>query len=234
MVFYLVFASIYKAKGVTVLGIIGQFVQLSIGGPLLGFAVCLLVIVWLRRIVKDELMTISVTFFSCYLTFFFAEGYLGVSGILAIVFLGMGMGAYGRVQINPESEHAVHATWSFIQFVLETLIFIITGAFIGKVFIESGESTIVLSDWIKMIFFFIIMILVRYCMVFILKPLINTTGYPITNKDMIILTYGGLRGAIALALSLMVAVDTEFPQRFRELVLFYMVSMITLTVILNG
>lgn len=29
-------------------------------------------------------------------------------------------------------------------------------------------------------------------------------------------------------------VDKEFPKRFRELVLFYMVSMITLTVILNG
>ena len=60
------------------------------------------------------------------------------------------------------------------------------------------------------------------------------TGYPVSFKQTIILTYGGLRGAIALALSLMVFVDEEFPKRFRELVLFYMVSMITLTVILNG
>jgi len=33
---------------------------------------------------------------------------------------------------------------------------------------------------------------------------------------------------------LMVVVDNEFPKRFRELVLFYMVCMITLTIIVNG
>jgi len=55
MVFYLVFASIYKAQGVTFMGVILQFVQLSIGGPVLGFLVCLLIIAWLRRIVKDDL-----------------------------------------------------------------------------------------------------------------------------------------------------------------------------------
>lgn len=191
-------------------------------------------IMWLRRIVKDELLTVSITFFSCYLTFFFAEGYLGVSGILAIVTLGIAMGAYGKVKINPESENAVHHIWSFIQFVLETLIFILTGAFIGKVFFSGEESTITLLDWIRMIAFYVIMVVARYLMINMLLPLLNTTGYPVTHKDSIILTYGGLRGAIALALSLMVVVDLEFPKRFRELVLFYMVCMITMTVILNG
>jgi len=117
MVFFLVFGGIFKAKGVTVFGIIMQFVQLSIGGPVLGFLVCLLIIAWLKRIVKDDLLTISITFFACYLTFFYAEAYLGASGILAIVTLGMAMGAMGKVKINPETEHAMHATWSFVQFV---------------------------------------------------------------------------------------------------------------------
>ena len=71
-------------------------------------------------------------------------------------------------------------------------------------------------------------------MVTLLFPILNTTGYPVSRKDTIILTYGGLRGAIALALALLVSVDTEFPKRFRDLVLFYVVCMITLTVMLNG
>ena len=235
MVFYLVFASIYKAQGVTLLGIIWQFIQLSIGGPIIGAVACFFSIIWLRRIVKDEILTISLTFFTCYLTFFIGESYLGVSGILAIVTLGVLMGAYGRVKINPESEHAMHSVWSFIQFVLETLIFIITGCFIGKAIILAGsESLITGADWIKMFIFFFLMTLARYIMVSLMYPFLNKTGYPVTRKDLIVLTYGGLRGAIALSLALMVAVDEEFPLRFRELVLFYLVGMITLTIMVNG
>ena len=46
MVFYLVFASIYKAQGVTIGGIILQFVQLSLGGPLFGAVACYFIIIW--------------------------------------------------------------------------------------------------------------------------------------------------------------------------------------------
>lgn len=53
-------------------------------------------------------------------------------------------------------------------------------------------------------------------------------------KDMIVLTYGGLRGAIALVLSLLVTIDTSYTSRFQDVVLFYTTSMIFLTIILNG
>lgn len=71
-------------------------------------------------------------------------------------------------------------------------------------------------------------------MILILKPLINKYGYPINNKDILILSYGGLRGAIALCLALMCAVDKDYPERFRELVLLYVIMMIALTVLING
>lgn len=70
-------------------------------------------------------------------------------------------------------------------------------------------------------------------MISILYPLINKSGHKITPKDVVILTYGGLRGAIALALGLMVVTD-EFPDRFKDLVLFFLIGMIALTVLVNG
>lgn len=114
MVFYIVFSSIYKAQGVTALGTLIKFVQLSFGGLLLGAVACWISILWLRRIVKDEILTIAITFMTCYITFFIGETYLGVSGILAIVSLGVLMSMFGKVRINPESEHSVHIVWSFI------------------------------------------------------------------------------------------------------------------------
>lgn len=88
-------------------------------------------VLWLQRIVKDDIQSITVTFFTCYLSFFVAEMYLGVSGILSIVVLGLLMGMFGAVRINPESMHAIHSILSFAQYSLETLIFIITGLYIG-------------------------------------------------------------------------------------------------------
>lgn len=234
MVFYIVFSSIYKAKGISALAIIVKFFQLSFGGVALGAVACWVSIVWLRKIVKDEILTIAITFMTCYLTFFVGETYLGVSGILAIVSLGVLMSMYGKVRINPESEHSVHIVWSFIQYVLETVIFVLTGGYIGYYTIFKQESTITSSDWIKMLLFYLVMTLARYLMIWIMKPLLDKTGYPVSHKDIIVLTYGGLRGAIALCLGLMVYTDDDYSPRFKDLVLFYLTGMITITVLLNG
>ena len=48
------------------------------------------------------------------------------------------------------------------------------------------------------------------------------------------LVYGGLRGALGLCLSLIVGLDPELSQRFRELTVFYMCGMATLTIVVNG
>ncbi len=71
-------------------------------------------------------------------------------------------------------------------------------------------------------------------MFMILKKWINKIGWPITNKDIVVLTYGGLRGAIALSLGLIIAFDEELDPRFRDLIIFYVISMISLTVMFNG
>lgn len=234
MVFYIVFSSIYKAKGVTMIGIVLKFIQLSVGGILLGAVACWIAVFWLKKIVKDEILTISITFMACYVTFFVGEVYLGVSGILAIVSLGVLMAMFGKVRINPESEHSVHVVWSFIQYILETIIFVLTGGYIGYYLIAHNGSTIVYSDWIKMIIFYFLMFLARYLMVLISMPVMNMSGYPIGYKDVFVLAYGGLRGAIALCLGLMVYTDNEYSARFQDLVLFYLTGMITLTVIING
>jgi NhaP-type Na+/H+ or K+/H+ antiporter len=68
-------------------------------------------------------------------------------------------------------------------------------------------STIGFGDWMKMLFFWFLMIISRVIMVFTFYPALKKTGYGITMKETIILIYGGLRGAIGMCLSLFVAVD---------------------------
>lgn len=97
---------------------------------------CTIIIVWIKKIARDDLLSTNITFFACYALFFICEIYLKVSGVIAIVTLGVLMAKFGKVSINPESEHYLHSVWSYLHFVLESLLFIITGVFIGKSFLK--------------------------------------------------------------------------------------------------
>lgn len=58
-----------------------------------------------------------------------------------------------------------------------------------------------------MFIFWVLMIMVRAIMVITFLPILKATGYGMTRKEMVVLIYGGLRGALGLCLALMVGVD---------------------------
>lgn len=55
-----------------------------------------------------------------------------------------------------------------------------------------------------------------------------------SQAEIIVLVYGGLRGALGLTLSLLVGCDPELPQRFRHLAVFFTAGMAALTNLING
>ena len=89
----------------------------------------------------------------------------------------------------------------------------LTGIIVGIRMIE--ETTITASDWLRMFLFYILMIVARTLMVLTLYPLLTKFGYGLTRKELVVLIYGGLRGALGLCLSLLVGVDGSLRLRFR-------------------
>lgn len=85
-----------------------------------------------------------------------------------------------------------------------------------------------------MLIFFVLMNLCRAIMCLTLLPLLKQFGYGVSTKEFVVLVYGGLRGALGLCLGLLVAVDTELSHRFREITIFYMSGMATMTLLING
>ena len=87
------------------------------GGVVLGVVMGLVVSFWVKRIIRDSVLSMSVTFVAAYLTFYLAEfTILGVSGILSLVCFGLYMAAVGKRTIYPTSDYALHRVWSFIQY----------------------------------------------------------------------------------------------------------------------
>lgn len=46
-------------------------------------------------------------------------------------------------------------------------------------------------------------------------PIMKKFGYGINKKELVVIVYGGLRGAISLSLALIVMVDSSLSDRFR-------------------
>lgn len=233
MVFFLLFMSLVKGDSATAVGVVTNFIRLSIGGPILGAIFGMIICWWMKKIIRDSVLSVMITFIGCYLCFYISEfTWVRVSGILSLVSLGLFFSAVGKRKIYPESEHALHNVWASIQYGSETLIFLLTGIIVGVKMIDT--ATITAGDWFKMFFFWILMILSRGIMVLTFYPLLKRFGYGLNRKELIVLIYGGLRGALGMCLSLFVGTDDSLRIRFRELTVFYMCGMAMLTIVVNG
>lgn len=73
------------------------------GGPAFGYIMARLTIWWLSRVFNDAVVEITITLASTYFTYYVGDVLLGVSGVLAVVTLGIEVNAR-RTNISPEVE----------------------------------------------------------------------------------------------------------------------------------
>ena len=84
----------------------------------------------------------------CYMTFYISESdffKLKVSGILALVVLGLYFGSKLKGRMVGHVEESTHVIWKFLAYILETLLFLITGGYLGN-FFKSTEVALRLSN----------------------------------------------------------------------------------------
>ena len=117
MVFFMLFMDLAKGNTSSVFGVLGNFVRVSLGGPLLGLIIGAIMSYWIKKTIRDSVLSVNITFVGAYLCFYLAEFTdIRVSGILSIVTLGLYFSAVGKRRIYPESEHDLHSVWSYIQY----------------------------------------------------------------------------------------------------------------------
>ena len=132
LVLFLVLIKFVTGDDMTATEVISQFCKMSLLGPLLGLAFGIVMAFCLNRIHNQPIMEANLTVCFPYICFYVSEHHsVHVSGILALVAMGLYMTNRGRTGISCESEEAIHAIWSYIGFAAETLIFLLTGIILG-------------------------------------------------------------------------------------------------------
>ena len=205
-----------------------EFLRVALGGTLIGIVVGALTINWVRRVFNDALVEISVIIAAAYLTFYMCEHFFHVSGVLGLVALGLAMASVGRTRISPEVEHFLHEFWDLAAFIANTLIFLIVGVVIAQQADISGKNLLLLG------IIYVGVHIIRAIVIAIFYPAMKRVGYGLPVKDSYVLWWGALRGAIGLALALIVAGEESIPQDIRNQFLFLTAGLVTLTLLVNA
>ncbi|KAM4550097.1 sodium/hydrogen exchanger 3-like [Fundulus diaphanus] len=176
-------------------GIISFFV-VAFGGSLVGFVFGLLISLLTRCTKKVQIIEPGFIFILGYLSYLTAE-MLSLSAILSVMFCGMCCQKYINSNMDESSVQTVRYALKVFANGSETIIFVFLGI-----------SAIDKSIWVwntGFILLTLLFILVyRFIGVFILTWMMNRFRLvPISLVDQVIMGYGGLRGAVAYGLAVL-------------------------------
>ena len=203
-----------------------------VGGPVFGFACAYICVMILNRIHNEVEVEIVFTFAIAYLVFFVADVELEVSAVLALVTMGLYMAKH-RYCISSTVQHPMASVWSIATYIINIMIFTVTGIILAKSLIGTG-TTIIAQDFALSILLYITIHIGRAVTVIILYPLLRRNGVYLSWKDCVILIWSGLRGSMALILVLIVDLDSRIDSITRNHFLFHVCMIVLLTLIING
>lgn len=206
-----------------------KFLIVGLGGPLVGFVFGMVCTWLLGMLVNNDTVEMLLTFTFPYITFYLAEIAFEVSGVLAVVVLGMYLNVHARTLINPEINHQLEHFYELMAFIANTIIFVLCGVVVGR------KSQFATEDitWLFVLYFG--MTAIRLFAVALLSPILSRIGYGLTWKEAVIVAWGGLRGSLGLALALVLQIECRvLDSRFGELALFYVGGIVVLTLVVNG
>lgn len=186
----------------TAIEIAGTLLKTICGGILCGAAVSLGALLLSAR-TQDHLVEITFTTVAAYGSFLFAE-HFGLSGVLATITAGLIMGNFKSFGTTSDrGREAVQAFWEYAAFVANSLIFLLIGMH------EAHQNFVAI--WLPASVAIALVTLGRAVAIYPCCFLFLRSSLRVTWKHQHVLLWGGLRGAVALALAL--GLPRELPQR---------------------
>jgi CPA1 family monovalent cation:H+ antiporter len=194
-----------------------DFFRIGGGGIVVGFVLGWAVLQLIGRI-DDYLVETTLTTVIAYGSYLLAEQ-LHVSGVLAVVAAGLINGNIGERGMSPTTRIVVLNFWEYVAFLANSAVFLLIGLAI--------DLPKLLVNW-KLILWAIAAVLVsRAVSIYLLSRL----GPDLPSRWRPVLFWGGLRGAIALALALSLPIGMGAD---RETLIFITFGVVLFTLLAQG
>ncbi|MHB9956625.1 cation:proton antiporter [Vibrio campbellii] len=229
VIFVTLFTIAFGTEAPTVGSVTHLFIQEAIGGIVYGFMLGL-VFHYLISATDDHSMELLLTIGVPTAGYAFAE-YLHVSGPLAMVVSGIMIGNWTRfIGFSKESEDHLDHFWELVDEFLNGVLFLLIG--MSMLLFEFHKE-----DWIMMAISVPLVLAARYLSVFI--SYIGFKRYRKYNPWSVkILTWGGLRGGLALAMALSIPSGIlVIPEKLidvKEIIMVMTYSVVVFSILIQG
>jgi CPA1 family monovalent cation:H+ antiporter len=191
-----------------------KILALTVGGGILAGVLCAGAALVIAGYTKDHLVESTITAVTAYGAFELAE-HFHCSGVLATITAGLLMGNFGVLaddensRLTPQGRQFALELWEFIAFIANSLVFLLIGISLAKIpFLQLG--------FLDLAGIIILVLLGRAAGVYPLCWLIRKSSRAVSKGEQHVLWWGGLKGALALALAL--DLPTSLPMRNEMLV----------------
>lgn len=177
-----------------------SFLELMIGGAVSGYLIGRLACAALPLLRGWPSAEISLTVATAYIAYIIPEHFFGWSGVVSAVVAGLVVSSVGRTRMTPTTSLALAQSWRQLGFWASSLIFLFAAMMIPRLLAN--------ATWDDLLIIFVTMIAAlaaRAVTVYGLLPgLTALVGTRVDNRYKAVICWGGLRGALSLALALSV------------------------------
>ncbi|TVQ58117.1 MAG: sodium:proton antiporter, partial [Rhodobacteraceae bacterium] len=208
-----------------------QFPWLIAGGVTTGWALARLAVGAMARFARFDLAQVSVSVALPYLAYLAADRLMGASGVIAVVAAGFTLNLMGPGRLEPEAWGRLRAVWDLLAHWAGGLIFVLAALLIPRLLddLRLGDFTLIAVVTGAAL-------LARAGILFLLLPLLSALRLSprVERPYRVAILWGGLRGAVTLALALAVTESLFIPAEIKRLVGILATGFTLFTLIVQG
>ena len=195
--------ALHPSEAVSATDAVLRFGLLSFGGAGTGLVVGLIFLLLMRWFV-DPIEQALLTIICAYTSFMVADWVLHVSGVMAVLIAGLVLGWSFHRDSDEPVDGFVDRLWSLNAFAANALVFVLMGVTFTVPMFE--------ERWLAMLIGIGGVLVARAAGMFALVPLLGKLPgiEPVPIRTQAAMYWGGLRGAVTLALALALPVELDY------------------------
>jgi monovalent cation:H+ antiporter, CPA1 family len=208
-----------------------EFAIAFLGGGALGVVAGRALLSAVARLGGDRLAEASLTVALAYISFIGGERVFHVSGVVTVLVAGLTVSALGRARITPYNWAFLGDLWEQIAFWARSLVFVLASILVPRLLVDMDRHDFVLTA---------VLIAAAFAgRLFVLFGLLPPLSYfnlthPIGTPYKLAIAWGGLRGALTLALALAVSENPLLDARIHHFVAVLATGMVLFTLLVSG
>lgn len=201
------------------------------GGMLVGLVLAALSTHLLTLLPGQRMAEVTVTVTVAYLAFVIGELVFRVSGVVAVVCAALVFSYDGRTRVSPETWSFLARIWKQLGYWASSLLFLLAALRIPDMLSEARMPDLVMLGGLVLS-----ALVARGLVVFGFMPLMSALGMAqkVELGLRLVILWGGLRGAVSLALALAVLEHPAVPPEVKRLVSTLVTAFVLFTLFVNG